>query len=144
MAFRKEKNFAEKHEQQEISDPIIKDKILKRAKNDKIPCAVAFEIAKKLKISPSMTGMAIDLLNIKITKCQLGLFGYKSHKKMLKSTNPLHPDLTEAISEAAVEGRISCKRAWDISYRFGIHKVAVSRACESMRIKIKTCQLGAF
>ena len=144
MAFREGKKFAEKHEHEKITDPILKDNILKRAKNGEIPCAVAFEIARELNISPDMIGMSIDLLNIKLTKCQMGLFGYKPQKKMLKSTNLANPDLKDAISEALVEGGLSCKRAWEISSRFNLHKITVGRACEFLEIKIKNCQLGAF
>ena len=144
MAFQEGKRFAEKHEQKDITNPIVKDKILKQEKNGKIPCAVAFEIVKESKISPKMVGMAIDRCHIKLTKCQLGLFGYKPHKMMLKSTPPVTPDLKDAIFKSLEEGRLSCKRAWEISSRLNIHKITVARACECLEIKINNCQLGAF
>ena len=40
----------------------------------KLPCAVAFKIAKKLKVSPRKVGDAANRLNIKIMGCQLGCF----------------------------------------------------------------------
>jgi len=42
--------------------------------NGKLPCAVAFRIAKKLKVSPKQVGDAANSLNIKISSCQLGCF----------------------------------------------------------------------
>jgi hypothetical protein len=42
--------------------------------NGKIPCAVAFRIARKLKVSPKQVGDAANKLNIKISSCQLGCF----------------------------------------------------------------------
>ena len=42
--------------------------------NGKLPCAVAFQIAKKLKVSPKQVGDAANKLNIKISSCQLGCF----------------------------------------------------------------------
>ena len=39
-----------------------------------LPCAVAFSIAKKLKVSPRQVGDAANKLNIKINSCQLGCF----------------------------------------------------------------------
>ena len=42
--------------------------------NGKLPCAVAFQIAKKLKVSPKQVGDAANRLNIKISSCQLGCF----------------------------------------------------------------------
>ena len=42
--------------------------------NGKLPCAVAFKIARKLKVSPKQVGDAANKLNIKISSCQLGCF----------------------------------------------------------------------
>ncbi len=42
--------------------------------NGKLPCAVAFRIAKKLKVSPRQVGDAANMLKIKISSCQLGCF----------------------------------------------------------------------
>jgi hypothetical protein len=42
--------------------------------NGKLPCAVAFKIARKLKVSPKQVGNAANRLNIKISSCQLGCF----------------------------------------------------------------------
>jgi hypothetical protein len=42
--------------------------------NGKLPCAVAFKIARKLKVSPKQVGNAANKLNIKISSCQLGCF----------------------------------------------------------------------
>ena len=49
----------------EIQDSLI---------NGKLPCAVAFKIAKKLKVSPRQVGDTASKLNIKIKSCQLGCF----------------------------------------------------------------------
>ena len=40
----------------------------------KLPCAVAFKIAKELKVSPREVGEAANKLSIKICQCQLGCF----------------------------------------------------------------------
>ena len=40
----------------------------------RLPCAVAFGIAKKLKIAPRQVGDAANRLNVKISGCQLGCF----------------------------------------------------------------------
>jgi hypothetical protein len=42
--------------------------------NGKLPCAVAFQIAKKLKVGPKQVGDAANRLGIKISSCQLGCF----------------------------------------------------------------------
>jgi LAO/AO transport system kinase len=40
----------------------------------RLPCAVAFKISKKLKVSPREVGDMANKLKIKISKCQLGCF----------------------------------------------------------------------
>ena len=42
--------------------------------NGKLPCAVAFKIAKQLKVSPKEVGNACNKLSVKISSCQLGCF----------------------------------------------------------------------
>lgn len=42
--------------------------------NGKLPCAVAFKIAKQLKVSPKEVGTACNKLSVKIASCQLGCF----------------------------------------------------------------------
>ncbi len=42
--------------------------------DDRLPCAIAFKIAKELKISPRDVGDAANRLSVKISNCQLGCF----------------------------------------------------------------------
>ena len=42
--------------------------------NGRLSCAVAFKIAKKLKVTPRQVGNTANKLNIKIINCQLGCF----------------------------------------------------------------------
>jgi hypothetical protein len=144
MDRQKGKRFVEKHGPDAKPDSLIKNEILKRTNKNEIPCAVAFEIAKELQVSADAVGMTVDLINYRLVKCQLGLFGYQPKKKIVKPQNTVTEDLKNAISDALVQGRLPCKSAWDIASRFKMHKMKVSGACEAMGVKIKHCQLGAF
>ncbi len=42
--------------------------------NGQLPCAIAFKIAKKLKVTPKQVGGTANRLNIRIVNCQLGCF----------------------------------------------------------------------
>jgi hypothetical protein len=42
--------------------------------NGKLPCAIAFQIAKELKVTPQEVGEACNRLHIKVRSCQLGCF----------------------------------------------------------------------
>ena len=144
MSLRKGKTFSTKHGPNEKPDISIKNEILKQTKNEKLPCAVAFEIAKVLQVSPEKVGKTADLMNFKLTKCQLGLFGYQPKKKIVHPQDNIKEDVKNAVSDALVQGRLSCKRAWDIASRLHVGKMTVSSSCEAMEIKITDCQLGAF
>jgi hypothetical protein len=52
----------------------LDNEIKKSLVNGKIPCAVAFRIARDLKMSPKQVGDACNRLKIKISSCQLGCF----------------------------------------------------------------------
>ena len=136
--------FSGKHGADTRINPAIKQKVEDKNKNNEISCAVAFQIAEELKATPADVGKGIDLLDIRLVKCQLGLFGYSPGKKAVKPKSPRSRDLEEAIRLALLEKKLSCRAAWDIAQRFNVPKIAISAACEALNIKIKPCQLGAF
>ena len=61
------------------SEKIVKA-VRRKTVDGKITCADAGSIAGKLNVAMSEIGVALDLLGIRITKCQLGLFGYAPRK----------------------------------------------------------------
>ncbi|MFH1647768.1 MAG: hypothetical protein ABID71_08820 [Chloroflexota bacterium] len=52
----------------------VEQKIRASLVNGKLPCAVAFKIAKEMKVSPREVGDAANRLKIKICNCRLGCF----------------------------------------------------------------------
>ena len=136
--------FSDKHGADASIDDTIKSKIIELAKEGELPCAVAFKIAKDMKVSPADVGKTLDLLDFRLVKCQLGLFGYLPEKKIVKAKPPENQELEDAIRAALVEERISCRSSWDIAKQFNVPKMAVSAACEALELKMKPCQLGAF
>ena len=144
MGFRKKKNFAAKHGPEIKSDSAIGNEISNHIKENELPCEDAFEIAEKLQVSSGEVGISADLLGVRIIKCQLGLFGYKAGKKVVKSQNNTTQELTLAIENALVGDKLPCKNAWAIASRLNVQRLTVSQAGEAMGIKIKSCQLGAF
>ena len=55
-------------------DTELEEQVKSSLVNDKLPCAVAFKIAKELKVSPRTVGETADELGIMVCKCQLGCF----------------------------------------------------------------------
>jgi len=139
-----QKPFPEKHGADQKPEDFIQKEILKRTKGNTIACAVAFDIAKLLDVLPDRIGRSADLMNVRLTKCQLGLFGYPAKNKIVEPAAGIAPELADAIRSNLLDDRLPCRNAWEIAARLEVSKMTVSSACEAMGIKIKPCQLGAF
>ena len=137
-------NYKAKHPSASRVDQKIAQVLEKRTADGKITCADASDIALELGVDMKEVGLTIDLIEIEISKCQLGLFGYSPQKMAVKPAESVQPDLEGAIRGALVNDRLPCSAAWGIAKTFGIPKMAVSSACETLKIKVKPCQLGAF
>ncbi|MFC1489458.1 hypothetical protein ACFL6B_06405, partial [Thermodesulfobacteriota bacterium] len=70
--------------------------------------------------------------------------GYRPKKKIIEPVETVPRELEDAIRKALESDRLSCAAAWEIADRFGVGKMQVASACEALKIKIGTCQLGAF
>ncbi|MBI4285735.1 MAG: hypothetical protein HY670_07530 [Chloroflexi bacterium] len=53
---------------------MVEDEIKASLVEGKLPCAVAFKIAKKCKVAPRDVGNAANRLRVKVANCQLGCF----------------------------------------------------------------------
>jgi hypothetical protein len=54
--------------------PELEEEIKSSLIDGRLPCEIAFKVAKKMKVSPREVGEAANRLKIKIVKCQLGCF----------------------------------------------------------------------
>lgn len=137
-------HYKEKHSPDRKTDPLIVEKVVSSAEGNTITCGKAHSITKELGVSPDETGFTIDMEELRISRCQLGLFGYSPEKRIVKPAETVDEDLKKRIEEKAQDKRLTCIDAWDIAKESGISKLAVSCACEALGMKIKKCQLGAF
>lgn len=136
-------NYAGKRRGAKLNEAIAA-RIKEKVSESRISCAEAHSIAEGLNVKPDEVGTAIDLLEVRIIKCQLGLFGHGNEKNIPKLPDAIDPGIEPAITSSLVNGRLACVAAWDIAKRFNISKAMVSAVCEKMKIKISPCQLGAF
>lgn len=138
-------HYAAKHPNEKIV-PAIAEAIAVKEKEGSITCAAAHTIARKAGCDPSVVGINIDLLEKRIRRCQLGLFGYGvKNKKAVKPASMVAAPLKRAIRKAmGGKGHLGCLSAWNLAQQQGLTKLELASACEAMGVKIKTCQLGAF
>jgi len=137
-------HYASKHPKGVEADPEIVEQIRQKLSNNHITCAAAHAIAEDLSVPPSQVGMTIDLLEARIIKCQMGLFGYSPQKNIVKPAERVSSALKNAIETKQADKRISCEHCWEIASQTGLKKLEVASACEALGMKVKPCQLGAF
>lgn len=120
------------------------DIILKENSTDNsIPCQKAIDIARQLCLFPDILGLAMQSSDIKVTDCQMGLFGCGSAGKTVTPTETV-PEELEGLIYEYLDGNymLECQAAWEIASELKIKKTDVASACEKMNIKISRCQLG--
>lgn len=136
--------YGAKHPAGTTADPALAAAVQDRAEDGQITCTAAHEIAGALGVAPAEVGKAVDLLELRIIACQLGLFGYYPGRKIVEAAEVVVDDLRDRLGPFAAAGEIGCAEAWDIADTLGIERMSVAAACETLGIKIKRCQLGAF
>jgi hypothetical protein len=139
--------YALKHPPGKKPNERIAKAIREKASGRELACGMAEKISKELKINMSEVGITADLLELKIKKCQLGLFGWgkkPDHGKDIHAADSVSVEMKRALEEAAKNGAVTCAAAWGIADRLGVERKTVSAACDTLGLKIRACQLGAF
>jgi hypothetical protein len=137
-------HYSQKHPSDSEIDGRITIALRQWISDGEIPCAVAFKVASELDVAPALVGKTADLLELRLKKCQMGLFGYEPNKRIVKPAETVSEVMESCIKRELTDNRLSCKKAWEIAEKLGVGKMAVSSACEHLGIKINACQLGAF
>jgi hypothetical protein len=144
MTHRDAGHYSNKHGPGDTPNPAVAEAVQEKARDGQIGCAQVFAVASEQGVSPADAGRTLDLLEIKLNKCQLGLFGYPSGKSIVEPADQVSPELESAIRSGLVSERLPCAAAWKIAEELNLRKMDVSSAAEALGIKIKPCQLGAF
>jgi len=113
--------------------------------DEKLPCARAFAVAKKMGVEPIDVGNVATEESIKISHCQLGLFGYpEGERPVQQMKDRVTDELRLAVTARLVDGQLPCVVAWQIAFDLKIPKMYVSAAAEELDIRIRACQLDCF
>ena len=137
-------HYAKKHSDDRKVDPVIARAIEEKTVEKTIKCAGAFKIVEGFGTTADEVGFTIDMLEIRIIRCQMGIFGYEPEKKAVKPMENVPDELESAIRDKLMDGILTCPLAWEVARTLKIPKMRISSACETLGIKIKSCQLGAF
>lgn len=136
--------YAGKHPDSAVLEKNVAADLKREIKDGRISCAEAHGVAKNLALSPADIGMALDLMEVRLMRCQLGLFGYTPENRIVKKAAQWDATLEKEIRQALKDDRLPCADAWSIARQQGISRLELANVCEALGIKVRPCQLGAF
>ncbi|MGC8826481.1 MAG: hypothetical protein ACP5TV_05685 [Anaerolineae bacterium] len=126
----------------------LAQRIRERAHDNTMPCTAAHAVAWELDVSPQKVGEMLNQMQIPITLCQLGLFGYgpkaEGKSKLLRPMTRLDSEIEARLRAREREGRISCRTIWDIARELNVERLIVANIADAMGLRITPCQLGCF
>jgi hypothetical protein len=123
----------------------LKSLVMQELIDGKLPCARAFTLAKRIGVEAIDVGNVATQESIKISHCQLGLFGYPEGKRPVEDMKDQVTDqLRQAVASRLVDGQLPCAVAWQIAEELKMPKMRVSAAAEQLKLRIRDCQLGCF
>ncbi|MDW7759605.1 MAG: hypothetical protein SCM96_03080 [Acidobacteriota bacterium] len=130
-------------------DPALAEAVRDRIQGGTLDCTAAFALAAEKGVAPKTVGEAADDLDVHLSRCQIGLFGFPGHAKAWDQPDWKEPETPGGFEEAAhaavdSDGSLSCASIWALAGRFGIPRAAAGFLADGMKFKIKRCQLGAF
>ena len=126
----------------------VREAIPKALDEGHLPCARAHGLARRLGVPPSQIGQLADELGVKISRCQLGLFGHgdkaKGEHRIARPASHVAEDLARRLQEAAPGDRLPCAAAWAIAAERKAKRLEIANAAEALGLRIVECQLGCF
>ncbi len=103
--------------------------------NGRLTCLKGFKVAKLLKVEPNMISAIAKNMNIKVSNCELGVFGKiefeKPNEEILFSIKQKYPNI-----------QIECKDLWIEAKSSSLR--AVGSVAKNSDIEVINCQLGCF
>lgn len=147
MTHEDEGRYGLKHPPGTKPDEEIVKAIREKSQAGEFTCAMAEKISKEMKVTMAEVGRTSDLIEVKIKKCQLGLFGWggkQGHGKAIEAVFPVPEEIKKVLEASAEKRAVTCATLWEIADRLGMERRAISSACEALGLKIRDCQLGTF
>jgi hypothetical protein len=122
--------------------------MVERLDDGKLSCPRAFAIARKLGVDPLTVGLAANEAGIRISSCQLGLFGYgpkaEGKHKIVHAMDDVPERLAAQLRASAEADGLDCSAVWQAADELGFQRMEAASAVEAMGLKVSRCQLGCF
>lgn len=120
--------------------------ITSRLEDGRLPCAAAWDAADQIGVLPIAVGRTADRMQVRLSACQLGLFG---PPRRVGDSDGVETAVPDGLAEALIAGRtdrgeISCARLWHEAERFAVPRIVVGGLADRLGIKVRDCHLGTF
>ena len=105
--------------------------------NGALSCINAFKVAKLIGMEPKNIAQIAREMKIKITNCELGVFGKLEF-------NDMNDDIFDLLKKRSTNSKIECEVAWKISQEKGKAINSIGSSVKNSGLKVSNCQLGCF
>ena len=102
-----------------------------------LSCVKAFKVAKLIGMEPKNIAQIAKDMNIKITNCELGVFGKLEF-------NDMNEDIYDILKKRSNNSKIECEVAWKIAQEKGQAINQVGSTIKNSNLKVSKCQIGCF
>jgi len=104
----------------------------------KLSCLKAFKVARLIGVKPKDMDLITKSMNIKITNCELGVFGKIQFSDL---DDKIYNKLSENFNKTK---KVECEVAWYAARDKGASLRKVGSTINNSDIKVTHCQLGCF
>ena len=102
-----------------------------------LSCIKAFKVAKLIGMKPKNIAQIAREMNIKITNCELGVFG------KLEFTD-MNDDIYDMLKTRNNNSKIECQVAWKIAQEKDKSINQIGSTIKNSDFKVTKCQIGCF
>ncbi|WP_417327213.1 ModE family transcriptional regulator [Halarcobacter sp.] len=104
--------------------------------NGRLSCLKAFKVARLIGVKPIEMSDACKSINVKITNCELGVFG---KIKFQDAESAIYSKIKQNFTQ---DSDISCKTLWYIAQESSLRRVG--NTVKNSDVEVTNCQLGCF
>ncbi len=122
----------------------LEDKIISSLVDDRLPCSVAFDVAREVKVSRRQVGDTASRLKVRVVDCQLGCFDSKKATHDDLVGKQINRAVIDEVESSLVNGALPCAVAFKVVGTLQVTPREIGDAATRQKIKINNCQLGCF
>lgn len=118
-------------------DDTQKELVLTNLDNDgKLSCLKAFKVARLIGVKPIDMSDACKSIGIKITNCELGVFGKIKFKN---AEDTIYSKISQNFTQ---DKDVSCRTLWYVAQESSLRRVG--NTVKNTDVEVTHCQLGCF